>query len=137
MPAITRREFVRTATHGLLALSGFAALAGLLRFLSYQPEPPPPRKFEVGLEKDYPAPSRTVLPEIPAILVRSAGGFHALSLVCSHLGCTVQEQAGSLARPCHGSRFDEKGSVTRRPAGSPLQVLRVEIEGDGKVIIYG
>jgi cytochrome b6-f complex iron-sulfur subunit len=136
MPPITRREFVRIATQGMLALSGLAGLAGLIRYLSYQPEPPPSRRFESGLAEDYPPQSRTVLPEIPALLIRSPDGFRALSLVCPHLGCTVQEQSGALACPCHGSRFDEDGNVTKRPAASPLRALRVEVDSDGKVIVY-
>ena len=136
MPPINRREFVRIATQGLLALSGLVGLGGLIRFLSYEPEPPPPRKFEIGLAEDYPPRSRTILPGIPAILIHTEDGFHAMSLVCPHLGCTVQEQTGNLACPCHGSRFDEKGNVTKRPAGTPLQALRVEVGPDGEVIIY-
>jgi Rieske Fe-S protein len=135
MAGITRRQFVRIATQSMLALGGLVGLGSLLRYLDYQPEPPPPKKFEIGLEQDYPLPSRTVLPEIPAILIRSPDGFHAISLVCSHLGCTVQEQAGKLVCPCHGSRFDDEGKVTRRPAGSPLRALQVEVVSDGRVII--
>jgi cytochrome b6-f complex iron-sulfur subunit len=133
---MTRRDFIRFTTRFLAALSGLVGLGGLVRFLSYQPEPPAPRKFEAGLEDDYPLQSHTTMPQIPAILIRSKNGFHAFSLVCTHLGCTVQEQAGELACPCHGSRFDEEGNVTKRPAGSSLKALRVEVSSDGKVIIY-
>jgi cytochrome b6-f complex iron-sulfur subunit len=136
LSTITRREFLRFSTRSLLAICGLIGLGEVIRFLSYQPDPPPPRKFEVGLEKDYPPYSRTVLPEIPAILIRSAEGFRALSLVCTHLGCTVQEQTGKLTCPCHGSQFDDEGNVIKRPAVSPLHALRVEVDADNKVIVY-
>jgi len=137
MPAISRRDFLRIGTESLLALSGMLGLGALIRFLSYQPEPPPPRRHIAGLEAEFPPGSRTVLPAIPALLIHSNNGFQAISLVCPHLGCTVQEKTGQLACPCHGRQFDEDGIVTRRPAAQDLKTLTVEVNSDGAVIVYG
>jgi cytochrome b6-f complex iron-sulfur subunit len=76
------------------------------------------------------------LPDIPAVLIRSNGSFSAYSLICTHLGCTVQVKSDFFACPCHGSQYALDGKVTRRPAGSPLQALQVEVNSDGNLIVY-
>jgi cytochrome b6-f complex iron-sulfur subunit len=135
-PKTSRRDFLKLATRGLLYFSGLLGLGGLLRFLSYEPDPPPPARFEVGLAADYPLNSRTLLPAIPAVLIHNGSGFNALSLVCSHLGCTVEVKPDDYACPCHGSRYDLSGNVTHGPASSPLPPLRVELTKDGKLVVY-
>jgi len=70
-------------------------------------------------------------------LVRSEdGGFLALSLICSHLGCSViwDQAKGEFLCPCHSSAFDKFGSVINSPAPRPLDYFPVTIEA-GKVKI--
>jgi cytochrome b6-f complex iron-sulfur subunit len=132
---ISRHDFLKITVQGLLGLSALLSLAGLARFLSFKPAPPPPRRFELGPQGDYPLDSRTVLAEIPAVLIRTPEGFSALSLVCTHLGCTVESKSNYFACPCHGSRYDENGKVTRGPAVQPLQPLKVELTTAGNVVV--
>lgn len=136
MPILSRRNFFKIAARGLLAISELLALGGLIRFLSYEPDPPPPIKFEIGPALNYPMNSQTILQNIPAMLIHTQDGFSALSLVCSHLGCTVAVKSDILDCPCHGSRYDTAGNATRGPAGKPLQQLRVELSADGNLIVY-
>ncbi|MBK9121661.1 MAG: Rieske 2Fe-2S domain-containing protein [Chloroflexi bacterium] len=51
------------------------------------------------------------------------------------MGCTVEDTADGLTCPCHGSRFDADGTVTRGPAVSTLKPLGIEIGEDGLVTI--
>jgi cytochrome b6-f complex iron-sulfur subunit len=135
-PRLSRRDFLKWIRTALLTLSGLLGLGGLLRFLSYQSQPPTPTEFMLGAPADYAVGSHTLLPQVPALLIRSATGFSALSLVCPHLGCTVAPQPNGFACPCHGSRFDLQGGLTHGPATKALTVLRVEIETDGKLHLF-
>jgi cytochrome b6-f complex iron-sulfur subunit len=133
---ISRRDFLKLARTALLAASGLLGLGGLLRFLDYQSQPPAPSEFDLGDAADYAPGSRTVLPQVPALLIRTEAGFTALSLACTHLGCTVEAGADGFACPCHGSRFDPQGAVTRGPATKPLPALRVEATVDGHLHLF-
>lgn len=64
-------------------------------------------------------------------LVRlSDGGFLALSLKCSHLGCSViwDQEKEQFVCPCHSSSFDLHGDVINPPAPRALDILPVLIE---------
>jgi cytochrome b6-f complex iron-sulfur subunit len=70
-------------------------------------------------------------------LVRTEdGGFLALTLTCSHLGCSVlwEEAKKQFICPCHSSAFDRFGNVINSPAPAPLDYYPVIIQG-GKVKI--
>jgi cytochrome b6-f complex iron-sulfur subunit len=133
---ISRRDFLKVARTTLLTLSGLLGMGGLLRFLGYQSQPPAQTEFILGSASDYAPGSRTLLPEIPALLIHASAGFTAVSLVCTHLGCTLESQAGGFACPCHGSRFDLLGKVKRGPATRSLVPLRVESGSDGKLHLF-
>jgi glycine/D-amino acid oxidase-like deaminating enzyme/nitrite reductase/ring-hydroxylating ferredoxin subunit len=58
------------------------------------------------------------------------GTVHAVSVDCTHLGCTVKWNSAekSWDCPCHGSRFDCDGAVLNGPAVRPLSQVEVEID---------
>ncbi len=131
-----RRDFLKMTTNALLAVSGLLGVGGLLRYLSYSSEPPPRTEFELGSTANYPPGSRTLLPDVPALLIHTEAGFTAFSLVCPHLGCTVEDREDGLICPCHGSRFDAGGTALRGPARQPLRALRVETDPDGQLHLF-
>jgi Rieske Fe-S protein len=72
----------------------------------------------------------------PVIVVRTAETIKAYSLICTHLGCTVQWQAGQkqFYCPCHDGRFDQFGDVIAGPPPVPLEQFPVSVEGDRIIV---
>jgi Rieske Fe-S protein len=88
-----------------------------------------------GSIEDFPVNSVTPDRVSKYYLVRTDdGGFIALSLICSHLGCSVlwDETKGQFICPCHSSAFDRLGNVINSPAPRALDYYPVIIE-EGKV----
>jgi cytochrome b6-f complex iron-sulfur subunit len=136
MKQTSRRDFLKLSTNSLLALAGALGIGGLLRFLSYQFDKPSQTEFEIGQASDFPYNSRIVLAYIPAVVIHDDNGLQALSLTCTHLGCTTEPRNFGFECPCHGSRFDMTGKALRGPAVSSLQKLRIEQKEDGTLRLF-
>jgi carotenoid phi-ring synthase / carotenoid chi-ring synthase len=62
----------------------------------------------------------------------------AISLTCTHQGCTVQPQAdGQFHCPCHGAVFDAQGRVVRGPAQQDLPRFQVAQTQENQVQLVG
>jgi nitrite reductase/ring-hydroxylating ferredoxin subunit len=133
---LSRRDFLTLTGKTLLALSGVIGIGELAMYLSYQPDPAPPERFNLGPADQYAIGSRTLIPEAHAVLIHTQAGFTALSLFCPHLGCTLKMNPETFDCPCHGSKFNASGSLINGPANKPLQILRVEETPEGIVILY-
>jgi cytochrome b6-f complex iron-sulfur subunit len=118
-----------------LWLTGGASLVGLLQYLSYETDPPPQSLFTVGMPGSYRVGTATIVPAARAVLYRESDGFWALSLVCSHLGCTTEEDGSGYRCPCHGSRYDRQGLVLNGPAKQALKTVWVEADPNGNLQI--
>jgi glycine/D-amino acid oxidase-like deaminating enzyme/nitrite reductase/ring-hydroxylating ferredoxin subunit len=57
----------------------------------------------------------------------TTGKIHAVSLTCTHLGCTLKWNPAETSWdcPCHGSRFTHTGEVIEGPATQPLEQILV------------
>ena len=136
MPDLSRRDFFKLTTTALLTISGALGLGALFRFLDYQTEPPVKTAFDIGPDSNYPIGSRSLVQDVPALLIQPQNGFSALSLVCTHLGCTVEQKDNGFTCPCHGSRYEANGNVTHGPANKPLRPVRVAITADHRIVLY-
>lgn len=132
----SRRDFLKLITNALLGLGGLLGMAGLIRFLNYKPDPGPPSEFDLGQAMYFLPNSRTMRPDIPAAIYQKSGEYSAISLTCTHLGCTVDEDGEGFICPCHGSRYNKDGMVLQGPAKEPLPPLRVEKVEDDRLRLY-
>jgi cytochrome b6-f complex iron-sulfur subunit len=130
---VSRRDFLKLTRAVLLWASGLLGLGGILRFLGYQPQGDAQTEFDLGQASQYPVGSRTVIEQVPAMLVRTNAGFTAFSLTCTHLGCKVNATADGFTCPCHGSRYDLQGRLLRGPAVKDLPALQLTLEKGGNL----
>ncbi len=70
----------------------------------------------------------------PDILIRdSEGNLKAFSAVCTHAGCTVGYENGTIVCPCHGGQYSaETGEVIAGPPPAPLEPKKV-VEAGGEL----
>jgi len=148
----SRREFLlRLGTGaGVVALTaqGVASFRSLVPNVSYDA----PTTVKLGPPSEFPD-GLKFLPDQRLFVFREGQTFHAISAVCTHLGCTVRAEAlsqvetreieGSPVRlthrflcPCHGSRYAGDGSNVSGPAPRPLawHYLSVAVD-DGQLVV--
>lgn len=147
-----RRDFLFRigAGAGVAALTAQAAasLRSLVPNVSYDA----PTTVKLGLPADFPD-GLKFLPDERLFVFRSGKTFHAVSAVCTHLGCTVRAEALSNPQtvqsggaelklthrflcPCHGSEYKGDGSNVAGPAPKPLAWYRLTLSpDDGQLVV--
>ncbi|MBD2676147.1 MULTISPECIES: ubiquinol-cytochrome c reductase iron-sulfur subunit [Nostoc] len=77
----------------------------------------------------------------PVLIVGTSksGSLTAVSLTCTHAGCTVgwKTDTKKFVCPCHGSEYALDGTVKRGPAKEGLKTFAAKIEGDSVVVKLG
>jgi cytochrome b6-f complex iron-sulfur subunit len=134
--SFSRHQFLEIAWKGMLGLASALGIMGIVRYFSYEPDPPPPAQIDLGAPDQYPPGSVTEINTAEAILIHTGTEFVALSLICPHLGCIVEQAPSGFACPCHGSRFSADGTLQQGPANRPLQHLQISIDQQGHLILY-
>jgi cytochrome b6-f complex iron-sulfur subunit len=132
----TRRRFLfATGTTSVVAgVLGF--LGATARYLFPNVLYEPPSRFAVGRPDDFPPGTATFLPEHRLFVFNGEAGFYAISSICTHLGCNVNHvQGDGFACPCHGSRYDANGQVTRGPAPQSLEWFGLSLSPRGELVI--
>ena len=125
-----------------IATQAAASLRSLLPNVSYDA----PTTVKLGLPSDFPD-GLKFLPEQRLFVFREGKTFHAISAVCTHLGCTVRAEAlprpetmevggaplrvtHRFACPCHGSKYTGDGKNVSGPAPRPLAWYSLSVSGD-------
>ena len=68
-------------------------------------------------------------------VVRKGNTFRCVSAICTHLGCTVNRAERGYHCPCHGSVFDDQGSVKSGPAPRGLDWFLVTVSKDNRLVV--
>jgi cytochrome b6-f complex iron-sulfur subunit len=131
-----------------IAAQGAASLRSLVPNVSYDA----PTTVKLGLPAEFPD-GLKFLPDERLFVMRQGNVFHAISAVCTHLGCTVRAEAlsqpeektvgGASLRlthrflcPCHGSRYAGDGGNVSGPAPRPLTWYHLEVAvDDGQLVV--
>ena len=147
-----RRDFLMKLGIGAgvagIATQGAASLRSLVPNVSYDA----PTTVKLGVPAEFPD-GLKFLPDQRLFVFREGDVFHAISAVCTHLGCTVRAEAlsqpetaqieGKPVRlthrflcPCHGSRYTGDGGNVSGPAPRPLAWFHLEVApDDGQLVV--
>ena len=147
-----RRDFLLTLGAGAgvaaITVQAGASLRSLVPNVSYDA----PTTVKLGPPSDFPD-GLKFLPDERVLVFRDGNTFHAISAVCTHLGCTVRAEAlaspqsadagGASLRlthrflcPCHGSEYKGDGTNVAGPAPKPLAWFRLLLApDDGQLVI--
>lgn len=72
-------------------------------------------------------------------LLNDGGHVHAVSAICTHMGCRLKPDGTSAAELrclCHGSRFNRAGEVVHGLARTPLPEIKVQV-ANGHIYALG
>jgi cytochrome b6-f complex iron-sulfur subunit len=141
-----RRDFLFRAGTGLGILAIVYQAAASLRSLVPNVSYDSPTTVKLGLPADFPD-GLKFLPDERLFVFREGKTYHAISAVCTHLGCTARAEAlpnpevkqvgGQALRlthrfqcPCHGSKYSGDGGNISGPAPKPLAWYHLSIAAD-------
>ncbi|MFQ5655458.1 MAG: ubiquinol-cytochrome c reductase iron-sulfur subunit [Planctomycetota bacterium] len=148
----TRRSFLTRCAGGATGagalVSGWPFFRCLVPNVLYEA----PKRFKIGLPERFQE-GVTFLDERRIFLFKEGRSFHAISGICTHLGCTVnfapfgRERSqtvrdltfttrGEFHCPCHGSKFHGEGTNFAGPAPRPLPWHPLEISpAEGELMV--
>lgn len=132
---ITRKRFLsRLGIYTWLGSIGLALL-GSVRAAIPSVLPDPSLRFRIGHPNDFALGSARIFEQENVTVFRDDQGIFAISTLCTHLGCVVQRSEEGFQCPCHGSKFDLNGEVTRGPAPKPLLSYAVAQSAGGALYV--
>lgn len=133
--AVGRRSFLGILGWIALGLSGVIAAIGNFLYLRPTVSYGAPSNFRVGKPEDYKVGIKQTFERERVVVLRERAGFAAISVVCTHLGCTIRVTDSGFDCPCHGSQYDTDGNVTGGPAPRPLDWFQVALAPSGELEI--
>ena len=135
----SRRAFLTKLWKGLGIVVSLEVVAVFLGFLfsgkEEEQDSKPKQIIDAGIVNSFQPNTVTAFRGGRFYLARlEDGGFMALSLRCTHLGCSIiwEENKNRFICPCHSSAFGINGEVQNPPAPAALDYYPVIIE-NGKV----
>ena len=131
----TRRSFLGLAAVAAVLLSSITALAGMLRLFKPSVHYEESRKFKIGTPENFPVGIVKKIEDKRVFIFSENDGFHAISAVCTHLGCLVSFSENGFQCPCHGSKYDADGRVLAGPAPRPLPWFEITESVDGSLMV--
>lgn len=132
---VTRRDFLGLASLGTVVLSGLTVLGGLFRMSKPNVHYEESTQFKIGTAENFPAGTIKKLDDRGVFILANDDGLHAISSICTHLGCIVAITETGFQCPCHGSKYNESGKVIAGPAPRNLAWLEIKQGVDGSLMV--
>ncbi len=134
---ISRRKLLAFAWVGAAVIVVGELIFGTLAFLWPRRKGPKTETvFVAGKVSDFRVGELIPFRKEKAFILRTEGGFLAISAICTHLRCIVNwnEVEKKFECPCHGAKFNQNGEVLEGPPPRPLDLYKLQIHA-GNVVI--
>ena len=132
---VDRRSFLQSLSLGSFGLALVGMAVGLWKSFTPRAFREPSAKVKVGILDEYPLGAFRKVSDRNLFVFRGPQGIGAMSAVCTHLGCIVEQREEKFVCPCHGSLFSASGDVLSGPAPTPLPWYEVSFAPDGKLVV--
>ena len=132
---MNRRDFLGLSAMAACMTAWAMTGIGLLKFPMPGLLPDISGKFKIGTPEDFPVGATKVFSDKNVTVFRDEKGLFAISLICTHLGCIVSKVSEGFICPCHGSKYDENGTVVKGPAPRALDWFEINQLPSGKLVV--
>jgi cytochrome b6-f complex iron-sulfur subunit len=132
-----RREMIALGSaFGLMGLAAAGTGGALFKYMFPVVSYGTPQKFLVPVNDLPDIGDELIFEDMKVVLRRQTETeIAAISLVCTHLGCTVNRVETGFQCPCHGSQYDSDGLVVGGPAPKTLPWLEIKTVPGGQLEI--
>jgi cytochrome b6-f complex iron-sulfur subunit len=134
---ISRRRLMAYAWIGAAAIVMGELIGGTFAFLWPRRKGPKVETvFIAGKVTDFKVGEVIPFRKERTFILRTEGGFLAISAICTHLHCIVNwnEMLKKFECPCHGAKFNQNGEVLVGPPPRPLDLYKLQIVA-GNVVV--
>lgn len=135
--SISRRRLMAYAWIGAAAIVVGELIGGTFAFLWPRRKGPKVETvFIAGKVTDFKVGELIPFRKERTFILRTEGGFLAISAICTHLHCIVNwnEMLKKFECPCHGAKFNQNGEVLEGPPPRPLDLYKLQIVA-GNVVV--
>ncbi|MEK6689908.1 MAG: ubiquinol-cytochrome c reductase iron-sulfur subunit [Nitrospirota bacterium] len=132
---ISRRDFLGLASLWAAVLPAIAFLGGMFRMVKPNVRYEESTRFKIGTVENFPVGITKKLEDKKVFIFSTDEGLHAISSICTHLGCIVNITEWGFQCPCHGSRYNQNGKVIAGPAPRNLSWHEISQDIDGSLVI--
>lgn len=132
---ISRRDFLGLAALWAAIVPALTMIGGAFRMVKPDVRYEESTKFKIGTIENFPVGTVKKLEDKKVFVFSTDEGLHAISSICQHLGCIVNQVEWGFLCPCHGSRYNENGKVIGGPAPRGLPWLEISQEIDGSIMV--
>jgi len=134
---ISRRRLMAYAWIGAAAIVMGELIGGTFAFLWPRRKGPKVETvFIAGKITDFKVGEVIPFRKERTFILRTEGGFLAISAICTHLHCIVNwnEMLKKFECPCHGAKFNQNGEVLEGPPPRPLDLYKLQMVA-GNVVV--
>jgi len=134
---ISRRRLMAYAWMGAAAIVMGELIFGTFAFLWPRRKGPKVETvFIAGKVTDFKVGEIIPFRKERTFILRTEGGFLAISAICTHLHCVVNwnEMLKKFECPCHGAKFNLNGEVLEGPPPRPLDLYKLQLVA-GNVVV--